>query len=458
MGYTAGESLKRSAHRRRYHRRRARTAPAGRKARGDIVPLPTPDVTYILATHNRRDVAVGTLDRILALPDRAVSEVIVVDNASSDGTRRAISERFSAIELISLDENLGSCAKSVAVSRARGRHVVFLDDDSHPRAGSIDRMIQYFNDDDRLGAAGFAVHLPDGRREGGALPHVFVGCGVGFLSDALRQVGGLDTRLFMQAEEYDLAFRLVNAGWRVTNFGDLHVEHLKTPCARISARTTYYDTRNNLIIVDRYLREPMRSRYREDWTQRYRWLASANGQRSSFIKGRLAARAFRTRSRRDYAERRLTDEAFEALFRHHETLERMRALRDSGAERVVFSGLGKNVHAFHRAANEVRLKVIAIADDRFKRRFRRYRGTPVVSAAHISDLSPDAVVVSDMAPVHAAATHAQLSALCRVPVHCWYGADESTLAGQFSSTRPPVPADRTERGNRRPGVTAARPV
>ena len=61
-------------------------------------------------------------------------------------------------------------------------------------------MIEHFEADPRLGAAGFTVHLPDGRLEGGALPGVFLGCGVGFRAEALRGAGGLDPSLFMQAE------------------------------------------------------------------------------------------------------------------------------------------------------------------------------------------------------------------------------------------------------------------
>jgi putative ABC transport system substrate-binding protein len=49
----------------------------------------------------------------------------------------------------------------------------------------------------------------------GALPGVFVGCGVGLRAEAYAESGGLDRTFFMQAEEYDLSFRLAVAGWEV---------------------------------------------------------------------------------------------------------------------------------------------------------------------------------------------------------------------------------------------------
>ena len=52
-------------------------------------------------------------------------------------------------------------------------------------------------------------------RECSAYPDVFIGCGTGFRRQALVEVGGLPEDFFMQAEEYDLSLRLLDAGWTV---------------------------------------------------------------------------------------------------------------------------------------------------------------------------------------------------------------------------------------------------
>ena len=102
--------------------------------------------------------------------------------------------------------------------------------------GAIERMIAYFESDPRLGAATFTVTLPDGARECSAYPDVFIGCGTGVRRTAIDQTGGLPDDFFMQAEEYDLSLRLLDAGWRIRGFDALRVLHLKTPTARVSLR------------------------------------------------------------------------------------------------------------------------------------------------------------------------------------------------------------------------------
>ncbi len=363
-----------------------------------------------------------------------LSETIVVDNASADGTARAVRERFEEVTVLALRRNLGSCAKAMGVQRARGRYIVFLDDDSYPRGGSVDRMIERFESAKELGASGFTVHLPDGRRECSAFPNVFVGCGVGFRAEALHAVGGLDAGFFMQGEEFDLSFRLVNAGWGVRVFEDLHVEHLKTPRARLSARTTYYDTRNNLLVVERYLTEPYRSIYRADWVRRYGWLAAANSHRVAFARGAAAGRVMGLRERRRFAGRRLRPAAFETLFRLYEVRSRMAELRRTGVRRVVLADMGKNVFAFYQGARECGLSVPAIADDRFALSGRRYREIPIVPTGEIASLNPDALVVSNTAPVHAETTRARLATAVSVPIHSWFDAGGNDPPNEFSSS------------------------
>ena len=82
-------------------------------------------VSFVIATHRRRDVVLSTLQRLyclgMSMPD---SEIIVVDNASGDGTTEAIAERFPQVRVIAMERNLGSCAKAFGVDEARGEFVV----------------------------------------------------------------------------------------------------------------------------------------------------------------------------------------------------------------------------------------------------------------------------------------------------------------------------------------------
>lgn len=381
---------------------------------------PMPRVSIILATHNRRDVVIETLHSVAecGLP-RNDYEVIMVDNASTDGTPEAA--RGLADVVLPLARNSGSTAKAIGVDHAQGSYLVFLDDDARPRPGTLPAMVERFERNSSLAAAGFTVHLPDGRRECGALPGVFVGCGVGLRAEAVRAVGGLDQSFFMQAEEYDLCFRLVNEGWRIAVFDDLHVDHLKSPQARRSARTTYFDTRNNLRVAARYFPDEYYDLYGADWRQRYDWLAWRDGHRTAFLRGWAAGLIRGGSERRAYRGHRLDVDALEFFFRWNAVEAAMRSLAADGVKRIALADLGKNVYAFYRGAMRTGLEIRAVADDRFAAPGRTYRGIPVLSSADALELRVDAIVVANAAPVHAQTTKQRLLDQTTLPVHCWFG-------------------------------------
>jgi len=391
------------------------------------------EVSIVLATHNRRNVVLHTLSRLADCGLRSGEyEIIVVDNASADGTADEL-RGHPEVRVVQLEENLGSCAKSAGVEHARGRLVLFLDDDSFPRPGCLARMLTHFAEQPRLGAAGFTVHLPDGSQECSALPHVFVGCGAGLRAEALREVGGLDQSFFMQAEEYDLSFRLLQAGWRVEIFADLQVDHLKSPTARRSERTTFYDIRNNLRLIARYLPDPQADIYQADWTQRYRWLAQRAGHQTAFERGLAEGRHLAAAERPAFESRRLCPPILEQLFCWSLIEERMLRLREDGVRRIVLADLGKNVYPFYRGAATAGLDVLALADDRLAVPGRDYRGVPLLSTSEALSAPADAIVVSNTSYVHAQRRAQELRRQSDLPVHAWFMAP-----GQFAASPHPA--------------------
>src|ERR1700733_12212554 len=143
--------------------------------------MPDPVVSFLISTFNRREAILHALDELHgAARPLALSEIIVVDNASADQTAAAIRERFPDVQLLCQTVNRGPCAKNLGLGCARGKYIVFLDDDSFPVPGAIDRMIAHFEENPHLGAAIFVVRLPSGAEECSAYPQVFAGCGVGF--------------------------------------------------------------------------------------------------------------------------------------------------------------------------------------------------------------------------------------------------------------------------------------
>lgn len=365
---------------------------------GNLKPeTPNPAVSFIISTFNRRKVLLDTLRRLRNCEIK--HEIFVIDNASIDGTAQAVQSEFPDIRLIASNINRGPCSKNLALPLCRGEYITFLDDDSFPIASSVPNMIAHFDQNARLGAAGFTVTLPDGSRECSAYPNVFIGCGVGFRRAAIREVGGLPEDFFMQAEEYDLSLRLLDAGWHVETFNDLHVDHLKTPTARFSRRVTRLDVRNNLVLIARYFPSQWVGLFIREWLRRYWAIASSKGHRIAFLEG--AAEGF-VRIIRGANRRPISKIAFEQFAKIDQTRLRMsEAMAKYKLGRVLFAGYGKNMVAYRLAAQACGLEIVAIADDQLSENRGKYRGIPIVSDAEAETIEFDAVIVSNLSPEHA---------------------------------------------------------
>lgn len=365
-----------------------------------------PQVSFIISTRNRCPVLLETLAQIQRCGlEESDFDIHVVDNASTDRTSQRIKACFPKTKVIRLTQNRGSVAKNAALSQALGRFVVFLDDDSYPLPGSIVRMIRHFESDARLGAANFTITLPDGRQECSAYPNVFIGCGVGFRRRALRAVGGLPDDFFMQAEEYDLSLRLMEAGYTVRTFADLHVTHLKTPQARISSRTLRLDVRNNFYLVVRRFPLKFIPAVGWDWMKRYFWIAGSKKRDGVFWQGmiegvlRSLVRPCREPVSIETFERFIKTDLIRS--RLETALTQVLGTQVLRGRRVLLVDYGKGIYGYWKACRDLGLRVVGIADPQLYHPSRRYRGVPMVNDETGRSLRYDAVVISNLSPVHA---------------------------------------------------------
>ena len=386
-------------------------------------------VSFVVATFNRRAVVRESLERTVGACGLRAGEfeVIVVDNASTDGTADGL-RGMRQVRVIEAGENRGPVAKNLGIAEARGEFVVFLDDDAYPLPGAVPAMIEHFRARERLAAAVFDVMLPDGSREASAYPDVFIGAGTGFRRSVLEKVGGLPADFFMQAEEYDLSFRILRAGGDIHRFADMPLVHLKTPGARIAERTTRLDVRNNLYVLARYLPPPLCFEFAAEWLVRYWYMAlgrdlagerATGGHRTAFIKGAgqgLLEWGERRRGGRDW----LGPEVLERIFRFGQLREEMIAARERlGFTRIVLADWGKNLLGYWRAAEAAGLEVAAVVDDGLGgmgEERRDYRGAQVVKWEAARGLKYDAIVVSNMSPVAGPRRAAALRRVERAPV------------------------------------------
>lgn len=394
--------------------------------------MPKPLVTFAIATHNRGPIILDCLHRTLVngLP-AAQFDIRIVDNASTDGTPDLIAQHFHSIHLTRLAKNAGPVAKNIAIRESNAEFIVLLDDDAYPHPGSVPQMVRHFRDNPLLGAAVFDVTLPDGSKEASAYPDVFIGAGTGLRKAALNEVGSLPSHFFMQAEEYDLSFRLVSAGYSVQRFWDLPLTHLKTPGARIGQRTTRLDVRNNLYLLARYVPEPLCQQLAADWLSRYWTMAlqrdivqippdSAHGShKQAFLRGSGEGLA-KWSTQRENGQHLLAPHVIEQLFKFRQIRDRLgRLQRRLNATRLLFADWGKNMLAYHLAAQQLGLEVLAIIDDRLAGipgGASEYRGVPLIRLADIGAYGAEAIVVSNLSPVQAPRRADELRRTLSVPV------------------------------------------
>ena len=85
-------------------------------------------VSVVVLTYNRREEVLRTLTHLAALAERP--PIIVVDNASSDGTAQAVARTFPHVEVLRQSRNLGAAGRNAGVERAGTPYVAFSDDDT----------------------------------------------------------------------------------------------------------------------------------------------------------------------------------------------------------------------------------------------------------------------------------------------------------------------------------------
>lgn len=214
-------------------------------------------VSVVLLSWNRREDVLEVLGELRKVT-YAPLEIIVVDNASTDGTAERVIELFPDVILLRMSGNLGIAGYNAGFERASGEYIVILDDDSFPNPDAIELMVARFEADPGLGVVAFDVRHA-ARRGGAAHPVAgevspgyqmsFNGAGVGIRSALFRRVGWYPAEFFLYWNEQDTAFRILDAGYRIGTFPEIVAWHKSSPRNRTSERAPFYYTRNAFWLV-----------------------------------------------------------------------------------------------------------------------------------------------------------------------------------------------------------------
>ncbi len=222
-----------------------------------------PLISIVIVSWNTRDLLKRCLESLYATLPPLTFEVIVVDNASNDGSPDMVARQFPDAILIQSGANLGfSGGNNLGLRAARGRYVMLLNSDAELTEGSAARMIEFMESHPDVGMVGPKLISPDGTLQinGQKLPTVVreilgvlrvprfvpavgrlgwgrddfdVNADVDSLAgacmlvrrDVIDAVGLLDERFFMYFEDVDWCRRIRSAGWRICYLGEVSIIH-----------------------------------------------------------------------------------------------------------------------------------------------------------------------------------------------------------------------------------------
>ena len=279
------------------------------------------------------------------------TEVILVDNGSTDGSVAFVTEHYPEVRLLALEHNLGlTGGNNLGFEAARGEILISLNNDTeahphfvealasalteHPEAGMAAAKMLLFDRRDHIHSAGDGYGkdgIPFNRgvwqRDEGQFDEpgwVFGGCGgaVAYRRTMLDAIGDFDESFFMYCEDVDLNWRAQLAGWKCWYTPQAIVYH-KLSATGGGPIASYHTGRNTLWVIAKNLPGPLLRRY---WTRivRAQWAiarealgawrgeaarARLRGQLAGFVRlpGRLGQR------RAIQAGRRVSDAYIDSL-------------------------------------------------------------------------------------------------------------------------------------------------
>lgn len=220
------------------------------------------------------------------------SEVIVVDNASDDGSVEMIQQKFPSVRLIVNENNVGfGSANNRAMSVAQGEYILLLNPDTVVQENTCSVMLDFMNSHPEVGIAGCKVLNPDGTlqlacRRSFPTPWIaftrVVGLSTLFPASKLfgkynltylnpdephevdavsgsfmivrrqvyEQLGGFDEQFFMYGEDLDLCYRAKQAGWKIFYTPATQIIHYKgesTHRSDIDEVKLFYDAMRHFV-------------------------------------------------------------------------------------------------------------------------------------------------------------------------------------------------------------------
>ena len=224
------------------------------------------DVSIVVISFNTKDITIDCLKSVVNFTKDVNYELIVVDNASTDGSDKAIEEfskKHKNTIFVKKKNNLGfGGGNNVGMERAKGRYILLLNSDTKLHEDSISAMVEWMDANSDAGVAtcqlknidrsiqatggkfptllrvvGWSLFLDDipmwSRLFGSYHPHIpssafgddyyrkshvqdwITGAFMMIKQEAYESVGGFDSKFFMYTEDVEYSYRFRRQGWKI---------------------------------------------------------------------------------------------------------------------------------------------------------------------------------------------------------------------------------------------------
>jgi GT2 family glycosyltransferase len=241
-------------------------------------------VSVVVVSFNGRDLIAPCLDSLLA-QTYPIAEILVVDNASSDGTVAFLRQAFPTVRIVELADNRGFAGgANVGIRQSTGEFIAFLNADavadprwledmvrcveSRPDVGMVASQLRFLADPMMVNSAGICLDRAGVAWDrGGGMPAGAVelsieafgaSAGAALYRRALfDDVGLFDQDFFMYLEDVDLAWRARLAGWRcVYAPGARVLHHHSATAVEHSPFKRYHLARNRVWLIAKNYSSP----------------------------------------------------------------------------------------------------------------------------------------------------------------------------------------------------------
>jgi GT2 family glycosyltransferase len=223
------------------------------------------DLAVSIVSYNSIDFLKECLESIFKNPPSVGYGVIVVDNASEDGTVDYLRKNYPAVILISNSKNIGfAAANNQAIKNSSSKYIVLMNSDCEVYEKSLDKLVQFMEENSGVGIAGPKIINSDGTTQLSCrrFPSLLDAAAHNILGDifpdnpftkkykladvsrdkpfkvdwvsgscmiirrkALEDTGGLDENYFMYIEDVDICYRMWQKGWAVYYCPEAEIMH-----------------------------------------------------------------------------------------------------------------------------------------------------------------------------------------------------------------------------------------